>query len=163
MVRLSRLRIQTGRKRTKFCWFYLSFFYELWIRERGKMKNELQTSLFFWESSCGYLFCFHSVGISLTQYSGARSVWLGTLDCWWRKRSGHNVYLRGLLWSVPVDKSLPWLHHCLQIVLAFELYSVLETGSLVLVRLKVVWDTRGWGQADVSLIDDWAEIDRRQW
>ena len=41
-----------------------------------------------------------------------------------------------------------------------ELYSVLETGGLVLVRLIVVWDTGSRGQANVSLIDDWAEIDR---
>ena len=42
----------------------------------------------------------------------------------------------------------------------FELYSVLETGGLVLVRLIVVWDTGGRGQANALLIDDWTEIDR---
>ena len=41
-----------------------------------------------------------------------------------------------------------------------ELYSVLETGGLVLVRLIVVWDTESRGQANVLLIDDWAEMDR---
>ena len=41
-----------------------------------------------------------------------------------------------------------------------ELYSALETGGLVLVRLIVVWDTRSRDQANVSLIDNWAKMDR---
>ena len=46
IVRLSRLRAQTGRKWAKFVDFYLSFFYELWIYERDKKKNELQAFSF---------------------------------------------------------------------------------------------------------------------
>ena len=51
--------------------------------------------------------------------------------------------------------SLFGLHHCLQIIEEFELYSALETGGLVLVNLIVVWDTRGLGQADVCCGNTW--------
>ena len=44
----------------------------------------------------------------------------------------------------------------------FELYSVLETRGWLLVRLNVVWDTGSRGQANSSMINDWAEMDRRQ-